>query len=429
MKHVILFFALFLFVGALQSQQIQSISTGTGYKKQSFVKLDTGTETLVDDTAWDLAFTVYGTQDAGIHMNESAGSSNGMALPGLEVFDAQTTNFAATIDPATLTDKRMYNPELTWAYGALNEGRSAANPFDYGWGVYQPATNTVVGSKVFVVKLRNGSYRKLLIQSLSNTLYTIKHAQLNGTDEKTVTIDKAAHSGKLLAYLNLTTNQLVQAEPAGGFDLFYCRYITTLYDPATMTNINYNLTGILSGRGVEVAKATGIDPLTVSYANWDDSLKTRLDVIGHDWKTFTGAGWEVPTDVVYFVRTANDRVWKLQFIDFEGSATGVAVFEKTDLGVITNVIAAEAPVSSFDVYPNPARENVQLLYQVKQGETEPFRISVIDMTGKTIKNTIVAASTGLQHTELSVSGLSDGMYQLVISGANGTARKTLIIQN
>lgn len=224
---------LFLFATLLLHAQIQEIATGAGYQKQSFVNLSNGTETQVANTAWDIAFTVFGFQDAGIFINESAGSSMGTPLPQVELYDALTSNFNDQPDPSTLTDFRLYNNEKSWNYGAFNEGREATNPFDYGWGLYNPATNQVQGSRVYVLKLRSGQYRKLLVESLTGTTYTFKYANLDGSNATTKTVNKADYPGKTLAYFNLDTGNAANLEPAAGFDFVFCRYTTTLYDPGT----------------------------------------------------------------------------------------------------------------------------------------------------------------------------------------------------
>jgi Secretion system C-terminal sorting domain/HmuY protein len=420
-----LLFALSIGATSVVAQTIKSITTGAGYKKQSFVKLNTGTETIVDDTSWDIAFTVYGQQDAGIHINESAGSSMGQALPGVSIFDALSTDFAATPDPTVLTDFQLLNDETSWAFGALNSGRVASNPFDYGWGAYVPGNGAVTGSKVFVVKLRNGTFKKLQIQSLTGLTYTFRYADLNGANERTATVNKADHTGKTLAYYSLTTNQSVQAEPTGGFDLLYCRYVTKLYDPSTMTDINYQLTGVLNGRGVEVAKATSVTQTDVDYAKWDDSLSTRIDVIGHDWKSFTGAGWVVATDFAYYVRAANDNVYHMYFIDFEGSATGTAVYEIRNLGIITSVTAGTAAVSTFDVYPNPATTEAQVVCTAPKA-TEA-QLQIIDMSGRVLQQRNVSLQAGFQSLPIDVSAVAAGVYQVVLRSEQGVASQKLVI--
>ena len=133
MKQFAFFFALAFVSFQAQSQTIQEIATGAGYQKQSFVNLSTGTERQVANNAWDIAFSVYGQQDAGVFVNESSGTSMGQALPQVEIFDALTENFEEQPDPAALVDFKLYNAEKTWSYGAFNERRDTLNAFDFGW--------------------------------------------------------------------------------------------------------------------------------------------------------------------------------------------------------------------------------------------------------------------------------------------------------
>ena len=76
-------------VHLLSAQTFQQISTGAGYLRQSYVNLASGTEKQVLNTAWDIAFTVYGQQDGGIFINESAGSSMGQPQAAVELYDAR----------------------------------------------------------------------------------------------------------------------------------------------------------------------------------------------------------------------------------------------------------------------------------------------------------------------------------------------------
>ncbi len=419
-------FTLILLNLSLTAQDIRTMTTGTGYRKMSFIQLNSGSEKVIDDTSWDIAFTVYGQQDAGIHVNEAAGSSMGQPLAGLVLLDAKTTDFSVTPDPASLTDQ-LLNSESSWAYGAFNAGRNPSNPFDFGWGTYSPGSNSVTGSKVFVLKLRNSTYKKIQIQSLIGTTYTFRYADLNGANEQVATINKSNFGGKTLAYYSIANNQVVDHEPAGGFDLLYCRYITTLYDASTMTNINYQVTGVLQGRGVQVAKATGVNQATIDYAAWDDSLKSRLDVIGHDWKTFTGSGWLVPNDVAYYIRMPNNNVYHLYFIDFEGSATGTAVYAIRNLGVVSSVEVGTAPVSSFDVYPNPASSNAQVVYTAT--EAQEVQLVVTDMQGRTVLSQYITTMPGFQAQPLDVTSFSNGVYQVALHSKTGVVSQKLVVNH
>jgi hypothetical protein len=420
MKHIATYLFLAFFANVAYSQTIQEIATGAGYQKQSFVNLATGTEKLVANSAWDIAFSVYGQQDAAIFVNESSGTSMGNALPQVELYDALTENFDDQPDPTVVADFRLYNSEKSWSYGAFNERRDTLDAFDYGWGTYNFQTNQVVGNAVYVVKLVNGQYRKLKIESLSGTTYTFKYANLDGTGLQTKTINKTDHAGKTLAYFSLTTGTTADVEPAsGGFDMMYCRYITQLFDPGTMEYISYNVTGILNGPGVTAVKADGVNPTTVLYANYQQQLQSNLDVIGHDWKAFSGTAWSVDADRVFFLKSANSRVWKLHFIDFEGSTTGKAVFEKTDLGIISAVNDPAALGLKVLTYPNPVQSELSVALDIPANLAQDAQIQLVDMQGRLVAVEAVALKEGFQVFQMPAATWAPGVHalQLVLPAA------------
>lgn len=202
---VLCFFTVFF----SKAQSFQEISTGAGYNKQSFIKLNDGSQKQVNNDAWDLAFTAFGFQDAGIFINESSGSSMGQNLPLTELYYALTDDFGAAIDLEAIKDYKYLNSEASWNFGAFNEVRDTLNPFDFGWGDYQPASNRVIGDKVYVLKLRSGEYRKIKIESLTGTTYTFKYAKLDGSGEVTKTLNKLTdNKGQKLIFLALLPMKL-----------------------------------------------------------------------------------------------------------------------------------------------------------------------------------------------------------------------------
>jgi len=414
----------------LLAQNFQQISTGAGYQRQSYINLGAGTEKQVLNTAWDIAFTVYGQQDGGIFVNESAGTSMGQPQAAVELYDAQTNDFSAQPNPDALQNFRLFNRERNWFYGAFNERRDTTKQTDYGWGSYNFMTNQVVGNAVYVIKLRNGQFRKIKIESLSGTTYTFRYANLDGSNEQLKTINKADHPGKVLAYFSFATGNTVDVEPAtGSFDLLYCRYTTPQFDSINNVMLQYMVTGILSGRGVQVAKAVGVNPQTVKFDDYRNSLRSELDVIGHDWKTFTGTGWVVPSDRVYFVKTAANRVWKIHFIDFEGSATGTATFEKADLGLVSAVEAPQALGLQVLTYPNPVREQLTAALEVPSALAREAQLEVIDLQGRAISSQRVLLTEGFQVIELPTSHWGSGLYALRLRWSDRDVLLGRIVKN
>lgn len=411
----------------LKSQDIQSISVGAGYNNQSYISLLQGKEKLVKNNSWDIMFTAFGFQDAGIFINESTSTSMGQPLPGVEVFDAKTTDFTATIDVESIKDNKLLNDEVSWSFGAFNEGRNVQSPFDFGWGTYQPNSNSVIGSKVYVIKLRNGEFRKLKIESLVGTTYTIKHAALDGSDEVIKTLNKQTDSfGKKFIFYNFNHNSPADILPNDGFDLMYARYSTLEKDPNGTIEQQYIVTGILSGPGVTVAEVNGVDPANVSYEDHKNDLSPLLTIIGNDWKSINATfQWSVVQDRTYFVKTADGLVWKIVFIDFEGSSTGTSVFEKTKLDGLSST--NDNLGIQYGFYPNPSQDLVNIVFEINHKITGDVLCQITDAQGKIVNTFPLPTSQGLQALEINTSYWSSGLYfaHLIVAGQKLNGQKII----
>ena len=400
-----------------KAQSFQVISTGAGYNKQSFIKLNDGSQKQVNNDAWDLAFTAFGFQDAGIFINESSGSSMGQNLPLTELYYALTDDFNATIDLEAIKDYKYLNSEASWNFDAFNEVLDTLNPFDFGWGDYQPASNRVIGNKVYVLKLRNGEYRKIKIESLTGTTYTFRYAKLDGSGEVTKTLNKLTdNKGQKLIFFSFTTNETVDVLPSGGFDLMYCRYISIAKDPNGTIVQQYNVTGVLTGPGILTAEADGVDPKTVTYVDYTDKLSTQSDIIGYDWKTLTGISWVLDQDKVFFVKTTDNHMWRLHFIDFEGSSTGTAVMEKTDLGLFSS--STDLVGVQTGIFPNPVDDQLILSLDITEDSGSDINIDITNVNGQVMATRVVKNQQGLKVFEINTTDWNKGIYVVRISNSS-----------
>jgi hypothetical protein len=345
------------------------------------------------------------------------------ALP-IQAFYPFSDDYNLLPDPSFFEDYPLQNRETSWSYGALNEYRDGGNPNDFGWGVYNPATQEIEGMYVFIIEQRNGHYLKFQIQSLINGVYTFHYANLDGSGETVRTLDKADFAGKILAYFSFDTGASVDIEPSGGFDLLFCRY-TTLIEAGGDT-VPYLVTGILSAAGIEVAQADQVDPKTVQFQDYAESLSDSPDVIGYDWKYFDLGNfvWILSTDLVYFVKTRDDHVWKLQFVAFGGSANGNATFEKTDLGIISAVNDPISPLSMFTLYPNPAVDQVNVVYALKSKPAAEVNFQVLNRDGQIISRYNTNAEEGLNAFTIPMIHSIPGLYyiKMVIGDQSYTDR-------
>lgn len=398
-------------VMTLFAQEYVQVAVGAGYSKQVYYRLSDDAVTQIANESWDLAFSTAGTIDVGISVNESTTSVTGAPAPELALFLTSATSFAETIDTSKFV-KRLYNDETSWTDGgALNVIADAENPFDFGWGLYNVSNHTLTGNRIFAVKLRNNTYKKFIIQSFAGGAYNLKYANFDGSEEKIVAIKKGDFSGNPIALFSFETGETLA--PLGTWDLMFGRYVTPLDDGAG-NMLDYPVTGVLSGHNVEVAEAKGIDPQIVEYSAYLDSFQTRLDVIGYDWKSFSfTAGWVIPADLAYFVKTADNRIYKLVFVDFEGSTTGISTFEKTDLGILSAVSTPNSNFTEASVFPNPRVNEATVAFTLKQNQNN-LQLFIRDLTGRTLWNAQIAGNQGLNAIQLPALNLPQGAYLLSI---------------
>jgi hypothetical protein len=81
----------------------------------------------------------------------------------------------------------------------------------------------------------------------------------------------------------------------------------------------------------------------------------------------------------------------------------------------------------FDVYPNPATENVTFTYDLAKSGT--VSLEVYDMTGKMVDRAMAMNQLAGQHTRnYNVSNLASGVYMARLKTATGTKEMKLIVE-
>ena len=402
MKTISIFNLLVFFVGlSAHAQTIDHVSIGASYSNQSFYRLSDGNTQSSAHSTWHIAFSVFGGQDAGVFINEGASLSGS----GVKLYATGLTDFNTTIDTNTtpLTNE-LSNQEISWENGAFNETRSSSNPFDYGWGIYSMTSHKVEGDEVFVLELPNGALKKIIIDSLAGGTYYFRYADLDGANAQSKSVQKSNFAGQTLAYFSLTTgNTVANIEPSNGWDLLFTRYEELIPDGQGAW-MPYAVTGVLSNKGVAVAEAKNVNTSTVNYQNYLNQLsEDTLYTIGSDWKhyDFTN-GWSVDANRAYFVKTADDILWKLVFIDFQGSGTGTSTLQKTNLGTISSIEINKETSVQFEAYPNPSSGPIDVVFDLgaNYGQVD---LTLQDLTGRVLFEQQLSELNGLKANNLLVT--------------------------
>lgn len=390
---------------------------GVSYPNQVWYSLPDGDVSSAPRTEWDLAFDVK-TFVSGVRIN----SPKGMELWKYPNGDLATA--WETIDTTGLSGwEAHHNSDTSWELGAIGRYADPENDFNLDWGTYNMTTHTVTGDSLYIIKLASGDYKKFAIESLAGSVFTFKYANLDGSDAHTQTITKSNFADKNFAYVNLTSNSILDREPtAASWDLTFTQYTTFI-------GIPYGVTGVLQNRGVTTAKVTDLADVE-SYTNWEaHAFSSEINTIGYDWKSFTGGSYSVADSQLYFVKRKNGDVWKLIFKGFGGSANGNFIFsrEKIFTAAPTSVADIAAQPKLLQLFPNPATTQATVVCDFGTQGT-PAVLELTDLTGRSVKRVALGAPVGLQQYNLPLSGVAAGTYLLSVQTAQGRLVQKLIIQ-
>ena len=409
MKKIILLNINILFCLCLYGQS-NLVTLNPGYSHQSFYSLQNGEVLNVENTNWDIAFSTDAFSSS-IRINDG----KGVQLYTYHLGDTSAWNSINTNSSNTVTDP-MYNSDTSWNFGAFDVNQT--NGFDYGWGVYNIQTHTVIGDSVFLLQTVDGNWKKLWIESKVGGEYLFKHANLDGSNEVNQNIAADNYSDKRFIYYSLETNNIIDREPnSSDWDITFTKYITPVQGMA------YPVTGVLNNIDIEVAQADNIpDPFT--YSNYSaHNFESKISSIGHDWKSYQ-AGYVITPDRCYFIRDYNMDIYRLTFTQFDGTSTGNIEFN-TEILSATGVADLNSG-SSLNIYPNPAINNQDIffIYDIKSDNS---LLKIYDLTGKIVYSSRLASS-GLKTHKVPSRILTSGTYITVVEFNGISLTKPLIVK-
>lgn len=403
------------------------VSVGPGYIDQTYYNFDSQSAIAISHEDWDIAFSVL-PGGAGIFVNEGSPLSFGTPAAEIKLYYSTDDDFD-TADTMNIVGQ-LLNDELSWASGAFNAFADPGNPFDLGWGTYNVSNHSITSNFIFFIELRSGVWRKLEITSLVSGVYTFRHTNLDGSDLVEQTIDKANFPEKTLAYYAVESNSVLDLEPAH-WDLLFTRYYSPLDDNGE--TLEYMVTGVLTNTGVTVEQVDGIDPEAVDYTQYlsDLEVEDSLYTLGHDWKAFDFAtGWNIPEDRVYFVKTATDSIWQVQFLDFTGSSMGTTTFVQTYMGLLVDNEEIVAQASEMKLFPNPVAvgQKLTVTWPLEDVVSSNAMLQVVNGLGQIVTQEEVGIQSGLNQFELD-SSFAVGMYWLRLQIGTSSVTRPFVVAN
>ena len=396
------------------AQTNDSVSLNSSCSHQSFYNFNDGEIANVDNTNWDLAFSSGGYGSA-IRINSQAGVE-------LYVYPNGDINDWNSVDITNISNwPSIINSDTTWSIGAFNATSDPTNSLDLGWGVYSTITHHITGDSLHIIKLSNGDYKKLQMIKLSSGNYEFKYANIDGTNEVVTSVSKSNYTSKNFGYYSITNNNELDREPtSSSWHILFTKYVTEIYP-----GMNYGVTGVLTNKNIEVAKAENVDLTNVSHSGY--SFSSQINTIGFDWKSYNmnSFSYDITDSLCFFVKDDQGSIWKLQLTGFEGNSTGNIHFN------VENILSASDNITDkniFAIYPNPTTsKEIKIIYDINHRTSSLNKVKFFDINGKLVKS-IKLANNGFNERNLNLYDLKSGVYFVSLITDEKSFQQKLIIQ-
>ena len=276
---------------------LSQLEMGPDYNNQIFYNLNYNSiisENL--ETDWEIAF-------------ECSDSGSNVILNSSIVCSALNTN---TIYFDSITSINGI-PNSEWKYDAASGNLDSSALVDYNNGnVYIINRGTsVAGGGI------TRGYKKIIIDNINNEQYQIRSADLDGSKDTTVILDKDAELN--FKAFSLSSNSSVEVFPnKNDWDLMFTAYTHIFNLQGSI--LPYRVAGVIINRNnTSVAEDT---TLNFSEINYDTILNNNalfytnnIDVIGYNWKTYSGS-FTIVENLNYIIKTNSGLYYKLRFLDF-----------------------------------------------------------------------------------------------------------------
>jgi len=403
-----------LIYGYSHCQINDSVILNASYTNQSFYNLNIGEVANVDNTNWDLAFSSSGYGSA-IRINAQAGVE-------LYVYPNGDINDWNSVDITNINNwSPIINSDTTWSIGAFNATSDPTNSLDLGWGVYSTITHHITGDSLHILKLSNGDFKKLQMIKLSSGVYDFKYANIDGSNEVTTNVSKSNYTSKNFGYYSLTNETELDREPdSDSWHILFTKYVSEIY-PGT----NYAVTGVLTNKDIEVAKAENVDVSNVNYNSY--SFSSQINTVGYNWKSYnmSSFSYDIVDSLCFFIKDDFGSIWKLQLTGFEGSSSGKINFN------VENILSASDNITDkniFAIYPNPTTsKEIKIIYDINYRTSSLNKVEFFDINGKLVKS-LELANNGFNEMNVNLYDLKSGVYFVSLITDEKSFQQKLIIQ-
>ena len=167
-----------------QDVAYDSVSLGADNANMVWYSLsngEVGTAALAD---WHIALDVR-------PMGSTARINGGL---GVQLFEYGTLDQweTASLEGWEMSEPQ-YNDQTDWSNAAFSQGGDGM--FDFGWGVYDVITHVVTSDRTYLLQLADESWKKVALLSLESGEYQLQFANLDGSAETILNINKSDYPG------------------------------------------------------------------------------------------------------------------------------------------------------------------------------------------------------------------------------------------
>jgi hypothetical protein len=386
-----------------------SVTMGQYYASEVYYSMKNGMVSSSARNSWDIAFRTK-IRSSSIITNDGSGVV-------LWSYPKSDSSGWASVDTSGLYSwTRMFNDVNDWENGAFS--RNAKGHPDYGWGVYNDQTHDVAGDSIFIIKLRDGSFRKLriILKNSVNNVYYFMVAGLDGSGVTHLNINCNDYLTKDFIGYSLETSSVVDYQAAkADWDLLFTKYMSI-----QPNGTPYAVTGVLNNDGI---KTKTFHPVPLNYTDfgpgaWDSTRSS----IGWEWKYIdTNYVYHITDSSVYFIRTLAGDIFKLYFTKFAGSSTGLIAF-KAGMTQGQGIKENSEPFA-LKIYPNPVSDRVSIAAQGSSFASAV--VDICDLSGRSVRKQMQLNTSGTVSAD--VSGLNAGIYLIRVTTSSGTVCRKMII--
>ena len=184
----------------------------------------------------------------------------------------------------------------------------------------------------------------------------------------------------------------------------------------------YSVTGVLQSDLIKVAKTETGNPTN------DAAYLASINTVGYDWKTFnmSSGGYTIKPTNFFIKNSTTNKIYKLNFTAFEGSATGVVKFNYEN--VTASLGTSDLEKTKFGVYTTNQPKTISIVYNSNQSASSNLSVQVYSMNGQLVHQEIYKPTSSFTNKTIQLSKLPAGVYVVKLQSADKVESKKVVLQ-